>query len=207
MHEQRQYPRDGEAGQDEDRSHDSPRVGLAVPVALLIAVSAALGVALREPGGVPGRLGPAVDLRAGDQLGADGAVPASTSLEADESPLTGESEPVGKQAGDRLLSGSFVVARSGDYQATGVGADAYARKRSAPGPRGHTAHTGTGSSTSVVTAISMSPPVGDPPVDGLRKRPTSSPAAVAARRSTWWRRCGTLDLGRAWCGQKPAMTG
>src|SRR5580692_1827844 len=70
--------------------------------------------------------GDLVDLRAGDQLVADGVVRASTSLEADESLLTGESEPVDKQAGDRLLSGSFVVAGSGGYQATAVGADAYA---------------------------------------------------------------------------------
>src|SRR6266568_4467868 len=70
-----------------------------------------------------------VDLRAGDQLVADGVVRASTSLEADESLLTGESEPVDKRAGDRLLSGSFVVAGSGGYQATGVGADAYAQAR------------------------------------------------------------------------------
>src|SRR5215470_17908895 len=69
-----------------------------------------------------------VDLRVGDQLVADGVVRDSTSLQADESLLTGESEPVDKQAGDRLLSGSFVVAGSGDYQATGVGAEAYARK-------------------------------------------------------------------------------
>ena len=40
--------------------------------------------------------GDMVDLRAGDQLVADGVVRASTSLEADESLLTGESEPVGK---------------------------------------------------------------------------------------------------------------
>src|SRR5256884_1679444 len=73
-----------------------------------------------------------VDLRAGDQLAADGVVRASASLEADESLLTGESEPVDKQAGDRLLSGSFVVAGSGGYQATGVGADAYARQLAAP---------------------------------------------------------------------------
>jgi len=52
-----------------------------------------------------------VDLRAGDQLVADGVVRASTSLEADESLLTGESEPVDKRAGDRLLSGSFVGRR------------------------------------------------------------------------------------------------
>src|SRR6266481_1041152 len=76
-----------------------------------------------------------VDLRAGDQLVADGVVRASTSLEADESLLTGESEPVDKQAGDRLLSGSFVAAGSGGYQATGVGADAYARKLAAEARR------------------------------------------------------------------------
>src|SRR5262250_3412047 len=42
-----------------------------------------------------------VDLRAGDQLAADGVVRASAGLQADESLLTGESEPVDKQAGDR----------------------------------------------------------------------------------------------------------
>src|SRR5262249_9785036 len=63
-----------------------------------------------------------VGLRAGDQLVADGVVRNSASLQADESLLTGESEPVDKQTGDQLLSGSFVVARSGDYQATRVGA-------------------------------------------------------------------------------------
>src|SRR5258708_2752830 len=72
-----------------------------------------------------------VDLRARDQLVADGVVRDSPSLEADESLLTGESELVDKQAGDHLLSGSFVVAGSGGYQATGVGADAYARKLAA----------------------------------------------------------------------------
>jgi len=76
-----------------------------------------------------------VGLRAGDQLVADGVVRASEGLEADESLLTGESEPVDKRAGDQLLSGSFVVAGSGDYQATGVGAEAYARKLAAQARR------------------------------------------------------------------------
>ena len=76
-----------------------------------------------------------VDLRTGDQLVADGVVRDSAGLEADESLLTGESEPVDKQAGDRLLSGSFAVAGSGGYQATGVGADAYARKLAAEARR------------------------------------------------------------------------
>src|SRR6266581_3223970 len=76
-----------------------------------------------------------VDLRAGDQLVADGVVRESASLQADESLLTGESEPVDKRAGDRLLSGSFVVAGSGGYQATEVGAEAYARKLAAQARR------------------------------------------------------------------------
>src|SRR5580693_2776397 len=79
--------------------------------------------------------GDLVDLRAGDQLVADGVVRTSTSLEADESLLTGESAPVDKRAGDRLLSGSFVVAGSGGYQATAVGADAYARQLAAQARR------------------------------------------------------------------------
>ena len=76
-----------------------------------------------------------VALRAGDQLVADGVVRDSVSLQADESLLTGESEPVDKRAGERLLSGSFVVAGSGGYQATGVGAEAYARKLAAQARR------------------------------------------------------------------------
>ena len=76
-----------------------------------------------------------VDLRVGDQLVADGVVRESASLQADESLLTGESEPVDKRAGDQLLSGSFVVAGSGGYQATGVGAEAYARKLAAQARR------------------------------------------------------------------------
>jgi cation-transporting ATPase E len=69
-----------------------------------------------------------VELRSGDQIGADGIVRATTALQVDESLLTGESEPVDKNAGDQVLSGSFVVAGSGRFQATAVGDDAYARK-------------------------------------------------------------------------------
>ena len=76
-----------------------------------------------------------VHLRPGDQLVADGVMRTSASLQADESLLTGESEPVGKRAGDQVLSGSFVVAGSGSYQATQVGAAAYARKLAAEARR------------------------------------------------------------------------
>ena len=57
-------------------------------------------------------------------------------LEIDESLLTGESDPVDKAAGDEVLSGSFVVAGRGRFQATRVGADAYARGGSRPRPAG-----------------------------------------------------------------------
>jgi cation-transporting P-type ATPase E len=69
-----------------------------------------------------------VELRSGDQIAADGIVRATTALQVDESLLTGESDPVDKETGDHVLSGSFVVAGSGRFQATAVGDDAYARK-------------------------------------------------------------------------------
>jgi cation-transporting P-type ATPase E len=69
-----------------------------------------------------------IELRSGDQITADGIVRATTALQVDESLLTGESDPVDKETGDHVLSGSFVVAGSGRFQATAVGDDAYARK-------------------------------------------------------------------------------
>ncbi len=76
-----------------------------------------------------------VELRTGDQIAADGIVRATTALQVDESLLTGESEPVDKVVGDHVLSGSFVVAGSGRFQATAVGDDAYARKLAAEARR------------------------------------------------------------------------
>jgi cation-transporting ATPase E len=68
-----------------------------------------------------------VDLRTGDQVVADGIVTDATGLEIDESLLTGEADAIDKHAGDEVLSGSFVVAGAGRFQATRVGAAAYAR--------------------------------------------------------------------------------
>jgi cation-transporting ATPase E len=76
-----------------------------------------------------------VELRTGDQIAADGVVRATTALQVDESLLTGESDPVDKDDGDAVLSGSFVVAGSGRFQTTGVGDDAYARKLAAEARR------------------------------------------------------------------------
>jgi len=72
---------------------------------------------------------------AGDQIVADGEALTSQSLEVDESLLTGESVPISKEPGDKLLSGSFVGAGSGLFRATAVGADAYAQRLMGEGKR------------------------------------------------------------------------
>lgn len=76
-----------------------------------------------------------VELRTGDQVPADGRVAEAEGLEIDESLLTGESDPVDKAPGDSALSGSIVVAGRGAFQATAVGADAYARRLAAEARR------------------------------------------------------------------------
>ncbi|MFC6237092.1 HAD-IC family P-type ATPase [Longivirga aurantiaca] len=67
-------------------------------------------------------------LRTGDQMLVDSVVLESNGLELDESLLTGEADPVAKEIGDDVLSGSFVVAGSGVVRATRVGHDSYASK-------------------------------------------------------------------------------
>ena len=76
-----------------------------------------------------------IDLSPGQQIAADSEVLTATNLEVDESMLTGESEPVVKQPGDELLSGSFVVAGSGRAKVTKVGADAYGAQLAAQARR------------------------------------------------------------------------
>ncbi len=65
-------------------------------------------------------------LASGTQAVVDGVVVEATSLEIDESLLTGESDPVDKQPGDPVMSGSFVVAGTGTMAVTAVGGDSYA---------------------------------------------------------------------------------
>lgn len=72
-----------------------------------------------------------VVLRTGDQIVVDGEVLAGSGLEADESLLTGEADPVHKEVGAEVMSGSFVVAGSGVMRATKVGMDSYATQLTA----------------------------------------------------------------------------
>jgi cation-transporting ATPase E len=67
-----------------------------------------------------------LEVRPGDQIVVDGDLVTSNGLEIDESLLTGESEPVVKEAGDTVLSGSFAAAGTGRFRATRVGRAAYA---------------------------------------------------------------------------------
>jgi cation-transporting ATPase E len=69
-----------------------------------------------------------IELGPGDQIVVDGEVVEDANLEVDESLLTGEADPIAKDTGDTVMSGSFVVAGSGAYRATKVGREAYAAK-------------------------------------------------------------------------------
>ena len=71
-------------------------------------------------------LGDVMDLLPGQQIVADSTVLTASNLEVDESLLTGEADPIVKQPGDELLSGSFVVAGNARAEVSKVGADAYA---------------------------------------------------------------------------------
>ncbi|ABK04846.1 cation-transporting ATPase E [Arthrobacter sp. PvP102] len=67
-------------------------------------------------------------LFAGDQVPADATVFAANGLEIDESLLTGESNPVDKEAGSEALAGSSVVGGQGRAQVVRVGDDSFAGK-------------------------------------------------------------------------------
>ncbi|MFG1707584.1 HAD-IC family P-type ATPase [Nonomuraea sp. M3C6] len=86
-------------------------------------------------------LGDLILLGSGDRLLVDGEVVESRGLEVDESLLTGEADPVHKQPGDHVLSGSFAVAGSGSFVATKVGTDAYAVKLAEEASKFHLAHS------------------------------------------------------------------
>ena len=79
-----------------------------------------------------------VELRTGAQVVADGVVLTHENLEIDESLLTGEADPVVKEDGNDVLSGSAVVAGTGRMVVTKVGAENYAAKLAEEARRLHT---------------------------------------------------------------------
>ncbi|MEO7447822.1 MAG: HAD-IC family P-type ATPase, partial [Humibacillus sp.] len=66
-----------------------------------------------------------IELRTGDEVPADGPLLTSAGLELNEANLTGESDPVPHDSGEQIRSGTSVVAGSGRFVASAVGADAY----------------------------------------------------------------------------------
>jgi cation-transporting P-type ATPase E len=81
-----------------------------------------------------------VVLRPGDQIVVDGPL-VDGRVEADESLLTGESEPVVKDPGDELRSGSQCVAGAGRMRARDVGVHSYAGRLTAEARRATTDKT------------------------------------------------------------------
>ncbi|MBQ1371818.1 MAG: HAD-IC family P-type ATPase, partial [Oscillospiraceae bacterium] len=72
-------------------------------------------------------LGDLVVFRAGDQIPAD-AIVRSGACAADESLLTGESDPISRREGDWLMSGSFLTEGRVTAQLAAVGDDCYAAR-------------------------------------------------------------------------------
>ena len=69
-----------------------------------------------------------VELAPGDRAPVDGPLVEARGLEMDESPLTGESDSIPKQAGDAVYSGSFCLTGAGLVRAEGIGAASYANR-------------------------------------------------------------------------------
>ncbi|MEV6300550.1 HAD-IC family P-type ATPase [Actinoplanes sp. NPDC051861] len=85
--------------------------------------------------------GDVIRVRPGDQIVVDGPLLDGGRVEADESLLTGESDPVVKHPGDELRSGSLCVAGEGHQQARDVGAHSYAGRLTAEARRATTDKT------------------------------------------------------------------
>ena len=96
-----------------------------------------------------------IRLSSGDQAQVDGEILESTSLEMDESLLTGESRSVRKRAGDVIHSGAFCVTGSGYYKVTALGEDTFASKMLVSAKRYNRKNTPLQRETSTVTKMLM----------------------------------------------------
>jgi cation-transporting ATPase E len=73
-------------------------------------------------------VGDLVQVGPGDQVVADGTLEQADTLRVDESILTGEAEPITRESGEPVRSGSFAVEGVGAYTVTAVGAESYAAR-------------------------------------------------------------------------------
>jgi cation-transporting ATPase E len=76
-------------------------------------------------------VGDLVRIEPGDQVVADGVLVEARGLALDESIFTGESDEVAREAGGEVLSGSYCVAGSGEFEVRAVGADSFAERLAA----------------------------------------------------------------------------
>jgi cation-transporting ATPase E len=73
-------------------------------------------------------MGDLVVARRGDEIPLDGRIVGDGRASLDESALTGESDPIDKGPGDRVLSGTAVVSGTARFEVDAVGADTFANK-------------------------------------------------------------------------------
>jgi len=73
-------------------------------------------------------VGDVLVIRPGDQVLVDGPIVGSGRIEADESLLTGEADPISRGLGDELHSGTFDVSGTTRYMARAVGDDCLANR-------------------------------------------------------------------------------
>lgn len=76
-------------------------------------------------------------LASGDTVVADGRLVSANSLEVDEAILTGEADPVSREVGDWVRSGSVCVAGTGTYLAERIGPEAYVQQTTATARKYH----------------------------------------------------------------------
>ena len=96
-----------------------------------------------------------IHMRSGDQAQVDGELLLSSSLEMDESLLTGESSTVRKHIGDIVYSGAFCVTGNGHYKVTALGEDTFATKMLLSAKKYKKKKTPLQIETSTVTKILM----------------------------------------------------
>lgn len=69
-----------------------------------------------------------VKIREGEGIPTDGIILEANNLQVDESLLTGESNYIAKEEGEKLIGGSFIIAGECTYRITSVGKDSYVNK-------------------------------------------------------------------------------